>query len=57
MLMFCIFLFVKAGLDVICSLSCSVGEATAGLYVVTEQRQNFFGTLLFCGKANFCSAN
>ena len=39
--MFCIFLFVKAGLDVTCSKSCSVGKATAGLYVLTEQKREF----------------
>ena len=30
---------------------------TAGLYVVTNKRQNFFHTLLFCSKADFRSAN
>ena len=55
--MFCIFLFVKDGLDVISSQSCSVNEATAGLYVVTEQKAEFFfHTLLFCSKADFRTA-
>ena len=30
---------------------------TAGLYVVTEQKAEFFHTLLFCSKADFRSAN
>ena len=30
-LAFCIFLSVKTGLDVICSYSCALGDATAGL--------------------------
>ena len=30
---------------------------TAGLYVVTEQKEEFFHTLLFCSKADFRSAN
>ena len=44
--MFDIFLFVKAGLDVICSWSWSVGEATEGLYVVTEQKAEFFSQFI-----------
>ena len=30
---------------------------TAGLYVVTEQKTDFFHTLLLCSKADFRSAN
>ena len=30
---------------------------TAGLYVVTEQKEEFFHSLLFCSKADFRSAN
>ena len=30
---------------------------TAGLYVVTEQKAEFFHTLLFCSKADLRSAN
>ena len=48
MLAFCKFVFVnKAGLDVICSLSCFLGEATAGLYVVTERKTEIFFPLYF----------
>ena len=50
------FLFVKAGLDVICSLIFCVGEAKAELYVVTEQKAEFFFcsfSFLFCSKADF----
>ena len=38
----CIFLSVKAGLDVVCSLSCSLGDATAGLPCNTEQKAEIF---------------
>ena len=39
---FCIFLSVKAGLDVICVLSCSLVDATAGLSCKTELKAEFF---------------
>ena len=32
-------------------------QLTAGLYDVTEQRAEFFHTLLFCSEADFRSAN
>ena len=32
-------------------------QLTAGLYVVTEQRAEFFHTLLFCSEADFRSTN
>ena len=49
---------VKAGLDVVCSLSCSLGDATAGLPCKTEQKGRiFFHTLLFCSYVDFRSAN
>ena len=40
---FCRFLFAKAGLDV-CSLSCSFGDATAGLPCKIEQKTELFFT-------------
>ena len=55
---FRIFLSVKAGLDVICSQSCSLGDATTGLPFVTEQKAEFFCTLYcFVVKTDICAAN
>ena len=48
---FCIFLSVKAGLDVICSYSRSLGDATVGLPCKTEQNAGFLVRYCFVVKA------
>ena len=55
-LAFCKFLSVKARLDAICSLSCSLGDAKAWLPCNTEQKAEFFFTRYsFVGKPTLIS--